>query len=190
MTYEAFSALVPDATRNLLLVRYRDGAPIDAADERLSALAFSPPEAFDVPTTVLAFERVVPAPFVLAGVLAAMAIIALAYHLASSVRGRRRDLAILRALGADRRQLRATVHWQACCVAGLGLLIGVPAGIAIGSRIHASIADSVGVVSSVAVPVVAVLAVIAGVLVVANVAAVAPARRAARSPAAELLTED
>ncbi|MGH9270674.1 MAG: FtsX-like permease family protein, partial [Ilumatobacteraceae bacterium] len=106
------------------------------------------------------------------------------------VRRRTRDLAVLRALGADRRQLRATVHWQACCVAMLGLVIGVPIGVAVGSRIYYAITDSIGVVPSVSFPVVFVLVVVGGVLLVANLAALAPARRATRTPAATVLQEE
>ncbi|MGI9031098.1 MAG: FtsX-like permease family protein [Ilumatobacteraceae bacterium] len=190
MTYGAYAALDPSATRHLLLVTFRDGADADAVAARLEKFAFTPPETESVPTSVGAFERVVPALYALAIVLAAMAAVALGYHLGSSVRRRTRDLAVLRALGADRRQLRATVHWQACCVALLGLLIGVPIGIAVGSRIYNAITDSIGVVPSVAFPFVFVLVVVVGVLLVANLAAMAPARRATRAPAATVLQEE
>ena len=188
MTYDTFQSLTPDATRNLVFVDFRDGAPPDVAD-RIGRLIFTPPDTGRAPTTVLAFDRVVPAPYALAMVLAVMGTAALAYHVGSSVRRRGREFAILRALGADRRQVRGAVHWNASSVAAVGLIVGVPAGIAIGTRIHRSIADSVGVVPSVAVPVVLVLVVVAGVVAIANLAAASPARRATRSPAATLLQE-
>ena len=119
---------------------------------RLETVAYTPPDTDTVPTSVRAFELVIPAAFALTIILALMVTAALSYHLASSVHRRRRDLAVLRALGADRRQLRATVHWQACFVAAVGLVIGVPVGIGIGSGIHTSIANSLGVVPAVATP--------------------------------------
>ena len=190
MSYDAYAALDPAATRHLLLVRFRDGADPSAVAARLGDITYTPPETEPLPTSVAAFERVVPALYALAIVLALMAAAALAYHLGSSVRRRMRDLAILRALGADRRQLRATIHWQASCVAVIGLAIGVPAGIAIGSRIHNAIADSIGVVPSVSLPVVFFVVVVVGVILVANLAAMAPARRATRAPAATMLQEE
>lgn len=190
LSYEAYAALDPAATRNLLLVRFRDGADPSTVAARLEEITYTPPETEPLPTSVGAFERVVPALYALAIVLALMAAAALAYHLGSSVRRRMRDLAILRALGADRRQLRATIHWQASCVAVIGLAIGIPLGIAVGSRIHNAIADSIGVVPSVALPVVLLVVVVVGVIVVANLAAMAPARRATRAPAATMLQEE
>ena len=188
MDFDGYQSLVADATRNVVVVRFRDGAPPGAA-ARVSGTEGTAPSALTPPTSVLAFERVVPAPFVLAIVLAAMVVTALAYQLASTVYVRRRDLAVLRALGADGRQLRSTIHWQAFCVAGFGLVVGIPAGLAAGRWVHKAIADGVGVVPILRVPVVVVLAVIVGVVAVANVAALVPARRAARAPAGQQLRE-
>ena len=101
--------------------------------------------------------------------------------------GRRRDLAILHAIGADRSQRRAIFHWHACMVAGLGLAIGLPAGLAAGRRVNETIADSAGVVPTVRLPVAVVLAMITGVVVIANLVAITPARRAARLPTAQVL---
>jgi hypothetical protein len=56
----------------------------------------------------------------------------------------------------------------------------------IGTRVHVAVADSVGVVPSVVVPIGALVAVAAGVLIVASVSAVVPARWATRSPIALL----
>ena len=72
-------------------------------------------------------------------------------------------------------------------VAGLGLAIGLPAGLAAGRRVNETIADSVGVVPTVRLPVAVVLTMITGVVLVANLVAVTPARRAARLPTAQVL---
>ena len=60
------------------------------------------------------------------------AILALALTLTTSVRRRRRDLALLKTLGFTRRQLAATVAAQASIVALLGIVVGVPVGIVAG----------------------------------------------------------
>jgi len=52
-------------------------------------------------------------PLILGGVLAVAAMLALAHMLVSSIRHRRRDLAILRSLGFVGGQVRAAVAWQA-----------------------------------------------------------------------------
>ena len=63
------------------------------------------------------------------------------------------------------------------------MLLGIPIGVVIGTRVHAAVAGSAGVVPSVAIPIGALVAVAAGLLIVANLSAVVPARWATRSPA-------
>ena len=57
------------------------------------------------------------------------------------VRRRRRDFAVLKTLGFDRGQVRATVAWQATTLAALGVALGVPLGIVIGDAVWRLIAD-------------------------------------------------
>ena len=68
----------------------------------------------------------------LAGLLALLAAAALAHLLVTSVRRRRRDLAILKSLGFVRGQVSAAVAWQATTVALLALAVGLPLGVALG----------------------------------------------------------
>lgn len=124
MTFDGYAALSPTATENVLLIDFREGAPAGAADT-LAAANFSPPDALVTPTSVRALQRVTAAPLMLAIVLTVLLIVACAYLLAASVRARRRDLAVLRALGSDQRQLRAIIHWHATLVAASVLLVGV-----------------------------------------------------------------
>jgi ABC-type lipoprotein release transport system permease subunit len=63
-------------------------------------------------------------PAVLASGLALGAVIALALTLVSSVRQRRRDLALLKTMGFVRRQLAAAVAWQASVAAVIGIVAG------------------------------------------------------------------
>jgi hypothetical protein len=72
----------------------------------------------------------------------------------------------------------------------VGIVIGVPAGIAIGRLVWEAFADALGVVSVPVVAVEIIAAVAVGTLVVANLLAVGPALVASRSrPAGLLRTE-
>jgi ABC-type lipoprotein release transport system permease subunit len=128
-------------------------------------------------------------PLVLASVLTLLAVGTIAQTLVTSVRRRRRDLAILKAVGFVGRQVRASVAWQATAIAGAGLIVGLPLGVAAGRWAWILLAqgfsiEPVSVISPgllLAVPV---------VLLLANAVAAIPARTAARTrPAVVLRTE-
>ena len=67
-------------------------------------------------------------PLILGLVLAVLAVGTLSHVLVTGVRRRRRDLAVLKALGFTRSQVRAVVAWQATALAAAALVIGVPPG--------------------------------------------------------------
>jgi ABC-type lipoprotein release transport system permease subunit len=96
------------------------------------------------------------------------------------VRARQQDLAILRALGSNTRQLRATVHWQATLVAAAIVVLGVPAGIALERRVVTLLTNALGIVPGAELPIGVLLLLVAAALLVANALALLPARRAAR----------
>jgi predicted lysophospholipase L1 biosynthesis ABC-type transport system permease subunit len=188
MTFSGYARLNPAATRNILLVRFRDDARPDAA-ARLAAANFSPPGLLIAPTSVRALERVVAAPFLLGVVLSVLLIVSWAYILATTVRDRHHDLAVLRALGCRRRQLRGVVHWYATCLAAIIILIGLPLGVIAGRRIVALMTDAVGIVPGAEVPPVLVGAFVLLTVALANVLALSPARRAARTSLTALLID-
>lgn len=137
--------------------------------------------------TVDDLERTTPLPIALAGFLALLATGAVEHALASAVRRRRRDLAVLRAVGMTPRQCRGVVMTQATVLAVVGLAFGVPLGVALGRVLWRVVADYTPVAYE---PPVAVLAlVLAGplTLLVAVLVAVVPARRAARLRPAHIL---
>ena len=123
----------------------------------------------------------------LAVLVGALAILTLGHALLTSTRQRRRDLAVLRSLGADRPWIGRTVHAQASALAVAAAIIGVPAGIVAGRALYRSFVDRLGLVPDVATPTLLVALVVVGVLVVANVAAAVPAHRARRAPVTSLL---
>ena len=113
-------------------------------------------------------------PALLASALAAGAIVALGLTLAASVRRRRRDLALLKTLGFTQRQLMAAVAWQASVAAVIGIVVGVPLGIAVGRWLWTLFARQIYAVPQPSVPVVSVALVALGALVLANVVAALP----------------
>ncbi|MEO7397547.1 MAG: ABC transporter permease [Ilumatobacteraceae bacterium] len=188
MTFAGYVALSPTATRNVVLVRFREGTP-GGASETAQTAEFSPPDALETPTSVRALERVTAAPFVLGIVLTILMIVACAYLLEASGRARRRDLAVLRALGSDSGQLRAIIHWQAMLVTAFTLVVGLPLGIILGRSIVDRVTDALGIVPGADVPVMLVMAVVLAAIAAANLLAVLPARRASRANVAELMRD-
>jgi ABC-type lipoprotein release transport system permease subunit len=103
---------------------------------------------------------------------------------------RRRDLATLKTLGLVRRQVQATVAWQATILTGLALLAGLPLGVAVGRWAWALFSSGLGIPPGALVPVPFVLLMIPAALLAANAVAYWPARAAARlSPARVLRAE-
>jgi hypothetical protein len=135
-------------------------------------------------------ERVGYLPGLLAGLVALLAVGTVAHALVSSVRRRRRDLAILKTLGFARGQVTKTVVWQASTFALAAVLVGMPLGIVGGRWAWRLVADQLGVTTGPVVPPLPVLAITAGALLVANLAAAGPGWAAARiQPAVALRSE-
>lgn len=143
-----------------------------------------------VPGAISSLTRVRSVPYVLAALLGALVVLTVTQTLLSSLRARRRDLAILRALGGPPRLVRKSVHWQATVVALVPALVAVPLGLVAGRLVFKALADEIGTIDDAAVPTAAIVVVVAGVVVIANLVAVWPARLARRwSTAAALRTE-
>jgi ABC-type lipoprotein release transport system permease subunit len=126
-------------------------------------------------------------PVALGVFLALLAIAAVGHALASAVRRRRRDIAVMRSIGFTRRQARLTVVWQATTLALVGLAFGVPMGLLAGRAMWHNVATSTPVVYVPPLEVVVLVIVVPAALLIANALAAWPARRAARLRAAEVL---
>jgi ABC-type antimicrobial peptide transport system permease subunit len=128
-------------------------------------------------------------PLILAFVLMVLASGIIAHTLLTSVRRRRRELAMLKTLGFVTRQVRATVAWQATALAGAGLIVGVPLGLLAGRWAWILFAGQVAIVPAPVISPLTLLAVPA-VLLLANAIAAIPARAAGHTqPAVILRTE-
>ena len=200
MTIEGAVRLIPEGIEvsgfvSDALVRFTPGADREKVIAALAPLFARSPDEFgegprDTPADVVSFGRVRNLPIVLGILLGLVAAATVAYTVASSVRRRRRDLAILKTLGFERRQVRATVAWQASALVLASLCLAVPAGIALGRWAWGLLADQISVVPTAVVPGLIVLAIVPGSLLIANAIAAIPGRAASRlQPAAVLRAE-
>jgi hypothetical protein len=164
------------------------GAKLSAAlvkqSPELKGLELSPPDKLD---EVAEIEQVRVLPIVLGSFLAVLAIGAVGHALATAVRRRAHDLAVLRALGMTQWQCRWVTVTQATLLALIGLVFGVPLGIAIGRTLWRAVADYTPIqyVPPAAFWVLALIGPVA--LLVANLMAAWPGHRAARLRVASVL---
>ena len=126
-------------------------------------------------------------PNVLASGLAGGAVVALAFTLVASVRRRRRELALLKALGFTQRQLASAVAWQASVVGLAGVVVGAPLGVALGRWLWTLFAREVYAVPQTSVPVGEIMWVCLGAMVLVNIVAALPGHSAARTRTALVL---
>jgi ABC-type lipoprotein release transport system permease subunit len=111
----------------------------------------------------------------------------LVHLLVVSVARRRREIGLLRALGFVNSQVEGAVCWQATTVAVVGVVIGIPLGVAAGQAVWRTFATNLGAVPVATVPVWVIAAIGAGVVIAANLLAVPPALVARAKTAGELL---
>jgi hypothetical protein len=136
------------------------------------------------PTSLVNFGEAVNFPLILGFVLALFGAATLMHLLVVTVARRRREIGLLKALGFVKGQVGATVCWQASTVALVGIIVGLPLGVAVGQAVWRAFATNLGAVPVSIVPIDVMAALGVGVLVVANLLAVAPAVTAARSKTA------
>src|SRR6185295_6015481 len=111
LTWQAYRRLDPRARPYSLEMRIARGADTQATLARLERRYVTP--APGPPKTVADFGGVSELPLVVSGLLVAIAAGVLAHALVMAIRARRRQLAVLKTLGFDRRQVFATIIWQA-----------------------------------------------------------------------------
>ncbi|MGA2933228.1 MAG: FtsX-like permease family protein, partial [Acidimicrobiales bacterium] len=139
------------------------------------------------PAEIANYRSISATPALLATVLAAGAVGALGLTLVASVRQRRRQFALLKALGFTHGQIAASVAWQSSVAAVVGVVLGVPIGIALGRWMWTLFADGISAVPHPTVPVASIAAVALGAIVFANLVALLPGRVAARTRTSLLL---
>jgi ABC-type lipoprotein release transport system permease subunit len=152
------------------------GIRIDPRDER--------------PAQIANLERIRWTPVVLAALLAALAVATVGHTVVTAIRRRRRELAMLKTIGFLRKQVSATVAWQATTIAAVAVIIGLPAGLALGRVLWRALADQMGVVPDVVTPAVTLLVAVPATLLLVNLIALVPGWLAGRvRPAVALRAE-
>jgi hypothetical protein len=127
--------------------------------------------------------------WVLAGAaLGLLLAVTLVHGLVTSVRARRRDLAVLQVIGFVPGQTRRTVMWEATALALGGLLGGIPLGIVGANVAWAVFTHALGITPTASVPIVAVVILAVGVLALAGLIGLACALETRRTRAGRLLT--
>ena len=180
---------------NFFLLRYRPGTDLQAVStqlEKVVTAAGCPPGFCSVidtqrPRDIENYTRVRNTPLALAAVLGLLAVAMLTHVLLAGAASRRRDLAVLKALGLTKREISAIVVTQSTTIAVTALALGIPLGIIMGRLVWTAFAHSLGAPTATNIPLLAVLLVIPITLALANAIATAPARRAGRAPAASVL---
>jgi hypothetical protein len=137
---------------------------------------------FDVerPSIVDNLDELGALPTALVVLLAALAIAAAAHGLASVVRRRRREFAVLRSLGWTRGQVALAVEWQAAVIAGIGVVVGLPAGIVLGRQVYRIVGNNIGVVIEPVVPVLALAVVLCAAVAAVLAVSLVPGWAASR----------
>jgi len=123
------------------------------------------------PATVLDIAAMRTIPSWLAGALSVALATSVVAGITAGTRGRRRELAVVNAMGATRRQLRRSIRVHSLAVVGAGLLVGLPAGVVLGRLGFRLFAEDLGAAPDPTVP--------PGLLVAVTVAGLALALGAA-----------
>ena len=174
----------------------RDGADPEAVLDRLRDDLPSWSQLYETPVThddpvrspeIVNVSELRVAPLVLGGVLLASLALGLWLAVTLSVRDRRRELAVLRALGFAGRDVRGSVRWQGMTLVAVGIVLGIPLGIVGGRAAWRFFADQLGVIPRTSVPLSWLALEVLLTAVLGWLAVAIPARAAARvSPTAEL----
>jgi ABC-type lipoprotein release transport system permease subunit len=168
----------------MVMISVRPGVDAVAVGGRHTGLRVSAPVP---PSDITNLRLVRSTPWLLATFLAALATAATVHALAVSVRAGRQDLAVLRTLGFDRRQVHAAVRWQAAAMVAIGLVAGVPIGLAVGRWTWRLAVRNTGALVEPVVSVVVLVAMVAVAVLLANLASTVPARTAGRMRPTEVL---
>jgi ABC-type lipoprotein release transport system permease subunit len=147
MTRDGYADLFTSDKGHSVMVSVNPGE-LEAVRTRIDQALAEVPTTQDVqfqvpepPAQLAEIRQVQRLPLVLGGFLAALAVGAVGHALSTAVRRRRHDVSVLRALGLTRKQARGLVATQASVLALVGLLFGIPIGLALGRTTWRLVAD-------------------------------------------------
>jgi hypothetical protein len=201
LTFQGVKALNPDAEPDVIWLRLAPHAverkvitdiarSLGIGDEQDITKYLDAGGAIAAGEDVLNIQRIHTLPLILAGVVAVLAAGALGHVLVTTLRARRRELAVLKAVGFVRRQIRALIAWEAMALAVVAMLVGLPLGVVAGRWAWRFFAIQLGVVPEPAYPLWPTLVLVPAVIAVANLVAVVPALVAANTHSAAVLTAE
>jgi hypothetical protein len=172
-----------------LLLEWRPGTDVGATVRQVQKLSGSDlyTQPATLPVAVADLARIEDLPLALGAFFALLACATVAHALVTTVRRRRHDLAVLRAVGFTRRQTRGAIAWQSTLLVVAGLVVGVPVGVAVGRIAWRWLADDFPIVYVPPVALLAVVAVAGIAIALANALAAGPAHAATRIRPAEAL---
>jgi len=142
------------------------------------------------PADLVNFGRVQNLPLIFGAIVGLLGAATVAQTLITSIRRRRRDLAVLKTLGFSAAQVRGAVAWQATTFAVFAVAVGLPLGVAAGRLAWSGFANHLGAVSEPVTPPLALIVTVPAAILVANLIGAVPAAIAGRMhPAPVLRTE-
>jgi putative ABC transport system permease protein len=177
VTIGGLHRLDPASPLNVAGLEFREGSAVDTGD-RLSRIAGMTVHEAQPTPEIVNIDRISSIPMLVAAVLGAFALLSLTHQLIVSARLRRRDVGILKALGADRRGVSKIVHVQATVFTVAVITLAVPIGVIAGQSVYRVITDGIGASGDAVLSWPALATAIIAPMILANLIAVIPARRA------------
>ncbi|MEV0250917.1 FtsX-like permease family protein [Nocardia sp. NPDC050712] len=172
-----------------VLIDLRDGVDL-AAGRRAVATAVSPfgveaalQDRSEFATAQAAtFDQLFAMVYLMLALTILISLLSISNTLALAVHERIRELGLLRAIGATRKQVKSALRWESVIIAGFGTLGGLALGVVLGSALSRAVAFDATGDAALTVPIDQLGIILLVGLAAGVVAAVRPARRAARVP--------
>ena len=191
---EVFRATGGASQDTLLWVRVDDGSDPAAVKAGIEKVTASNPLLVVADQTEIkernasALNQILVVIYALLALSIVIAVLGVVNTLALSVAERTREIGLVRAVGATRRQVRRMIRWESVTITVLGAVLGLVVGLAIGLVLQRALSTSG--IEVLTVPWPALLAMLAGAALVGLLAGVLPARRAARLDVLEAIATE
>jgi hypothetical protein len=191
MTYPQLQKILPAARQNVFLLKLESGTSVTREYAHMrDALEPLPTRLAQRPSDLDNLDSIGGLQVALVTILALLAAATLAHTLATSVRRRRKSIALLRTMGFQRGQVGAVVVVQALTLVVIALGIGIAVGLAGGRWAWSLFADNLGIPASSVTPWTGLLVLVPAALAIAVGVAVVPALLAGRTRPARALRDE
>jgi putative ABC transport system permease protein len=189
LTTAAARRVEPTAEASIAAVTIRDHAPggVAGVNGRLSAASGTIVQERRLPAGIRNVQRIDAMPWVLAVLLAALALVTFGSAIHSSLSTSRREIAILRALGAEHRFTRRVQRWQITWLTLFPVIAGLLLGVLVGGIVFRAFASPLGAVPDPALPIMLLGLLAVALFVAASLVSMVPARAIRRMSVYEAL---